>query len=130
MAQCKAAARKPTDTVVKAAIEKVKESMGGTLGKDNAINYRNDAGDEKEGQILCEALVSNFGALKAESKAVAEIASNWKVACAQADEDDSGTISYKEVLTIWDRIIVEMTRVHVEARQARDQPRAARALAG
>ena len=111
VAQCKAAARKPTDTVVKAAIENVKESMGGTLGKDNAINYRNDAGDEaKEGQILCEALVSNFGALKAESKAVAEIASNWKVACAQADEDDSGTISYKEVLTIWDRIIVEMTR--------------------
>ena len=33
-----------------------------------------------------------LGALRAESKAVAEIESNWKVACAQADEDGSGTM--------------------------------------
>ena len=111
VAQCKAAARKPSDQVVKRAIEAVKAGMGGTLGRGNAIDYTVEAGDEaREGQILLQALVANFGALKAESKAVREIEQNWKVACAQADEDQSGTIQFKEAVAIWDRIIIEMTR--------------------
>ena len=111
VSQCKAAARKPSDQVVKAAIASVRESMGGTLGADNAIDYTAEAGDEsREGMLLLKALVGNFGALKSESKAVAEIESNWKVACAQADADSSGTISLKEAIAIWDRIIIEMTR--------------------
>lgn len=111
VAQCKAAARKPSESVVQAAIEKVKLFMGGTLGRDNAIDYRADAGDEaREGQLLLQALVANFGALKQESKAVQQIEKNWKVACAQADEDESGTISFKEAVAIWDRLIIELTR--------------------
>ena len=132
VAQCKAAARKPSDQVVKKAIEAVKAGMGGTLGRDNAIDYTAEAGDEsREGQILLQvqlfvtrsfthvivslhsfthatlsltplqALVGNFGALKGESKAVREIEQNWKVACAQADDDSSGTISFKEAVAIW-----------------------------
>ena len=102
--------------MVQSAIERVKTGMGGTLdslqrGRDNAIDYRADAGDEaREGQLLVQALVANFGALKKESKAVQEIERNWKVACAQADEDQSGTISFKEAVAIWDRLILEMTR--------------------
>lgn len=111
VAQCKAAARRPSDQVVRAAVERVKADMGGTLGRDNAINYRADAGEEaQEGMLLLRALVANFGALRSESRAVEEIETNWKVACAQADEDNSGTISVKECVAIWDRMIIEMTR--------------------
>ena len=58
--------------------------MGGSLGANNAIDYTAEAGEEsREGQMLIEALVDNFGALRRESKAVAEIANNWQAACAQ-----------------------------------------------
>ena len=33
-----------------------------------------------------------------------------QAACAQADEDKSGTISIKEAVAIWDRLLIEMTR--------------------
>ena len=50
------------------AIEKVRQQMGGTLGKDNAIDYTAEAGAEaKEGQLLLEALVENIGVLSEES---------------------------------------------------------------
>ena len=80
--------------VVTAAVDSVREAMGGSLGADHAISYTNDAGEEaREGQLLCEALVKNFAALKGSSKATDAIYTNWKVACAQADGDKSGTIS-------------------------------------
>lgn len=111
VSQCKAVARQPSDRIVQAAVLAVKKGMGGTLGRDNAINYRADAGDEaREGELLLRALVANFGALKSESHAVREIETNWKLACAQADDDGSGTISVKEAVAIWDRIVIEVMR--------------------
>ena len=92
VSQCKAIARRPSKEVITNAVEHIKEAMGGTLGADGMISYTNAAGDEsREGQLLCEALVANFAALKSASKATAEIEANWKVACAQADADKSGT---------------------------------------
>jgi len=54
--------------------------------------------------------VANFGALQRESAAVEWISSHWREACAQADEDASGTISRQEAHAIWDRLLVDITR--------------------
>jgi len=111
VSQIKAIARKPSKAVVKDAIDKVRQQMGGTLGKDSAINYTQDAGEEaKEGQLLCAALLAHLGALEKQSRAAAAIAANWQVACFQADEDQSGTISVREAVAIWDRLLIEVTR--------------------
>ena len=92
------------------AFDRVRAEVG-SLGANNAIDYRADAGAEaREGQILCRALVNNFSAMKAVSKAVMYLEEHWKVACAQADEDQTGTISAKEAMSIWERVVIEMTR--------------------
>ena len=109
--QLKAIARRPSKQLVREAIDKVRAAMGGTLGKDAAISYTQEAGDEaREGQLLCAALMENIGALKTHSRAAAAVAANWQVACAQADEDGSGTITPKEAVAIWDRILLETMR--------------------
>jgi len=111
MSQCKAISRRPSMEVVKEAIEKVKAGMGGTLGPNSKIDYREDAGEQaKEGQMLLKALIENFAAVQGESRMVNWIASNWQAACAQADEDQNGTISIHEAVDIWDRVLIEMTR--------------------
>ena len=111
VAQLKAIARRPSKQLVREAIDKVRAAMGGTLGKDAAISYTQEAGDEaREGQLLCAALMENIGALKTHSRAAAAVAANWQVACAQADEDGSGTITPKEAVAIWDRILLETMR--------------------
>ena len=49
--------------LVKRAMGKVKEAMGGTLGNNNTIDYLAAAGEEaKEGQLLCKFLVANCNA--------------------------------------------------------------------
>jgi hypothetical protein len=111
LAQCKAAAHKPSNAVVKAAFEKVHKAMGGSLGENAKIDYTAESGEEaREGQLLCAALLDHFSALKGSSRALSSIEENWRVACAQADEDSSGTISKKEATAIWDRILIEAAR--------------------
>lgn len=111
--QCKAAAKRSSQAVVKAAIEKVRAGMGGTLGSDNAIDYTMESGEEsREGELLCQALLAQFGALRSEARALRWMESHWREACAEADEDGSGTISAKEATLIWDRMLVAVTRTY------------------
>ena len=85
--------------------------MGGTLGRDGKINYRADAGDEAREQLLCEALVSNLGALADESRLVAKhMIEQWRDAGAKADEDQSGTIDEDEAAEIWQRVLGACTK--------------------
>ena len=93
------------EEVVEEAIAKVRDAMGGTLGADGMISYTVSAGDEsKEGRLLCEALLSNFGALTDTSPAAHWMSSHWREVCEEADADKSGTISSAEAIDIWDRV--------------------------
>ena len=79
----------------------------------NAIDYTAEAGDEqREGQLLLEALVANFGALRLESRAVAEIERNWK-GCPRRHRQERHHLAQGGNPAIWDRPILEMTRTFI-----------------
>lgn len=89
--------------IIDPAIEKVKEAMGGSLGADGMVSYTK--GDEsREGQLLCDTLIGNFGALAAESPALRWMSTHWRDVCKAADKDHSGTISEDEAMEIWDKV--------------------------
>ena len=85
--------------------------MGGHLGADGKINYLAEAGDEaREGQLLCEALVSNLGALWDESRSLLYMMERWQETCREADEDASGTISVAEAVILWTKVLRTFTQ--------------------
>lgn len=74
--------------------------MGGTLGDDNMISYGSEKGDEsREGKLLCEELIGQFGTLSSESPALRWMSAHWQQVCIEADKDKSGTISVDECAT-------------------------------
>ena len=82
-----------TESVIDAAIAKVRAAMGGTLGADGMISYTVAAGDEsREGRLLCDALIANFGSLASESPAAHWMSKHWREVCEEADKDKSGTL--------------------------------------
>lgn len=105
--QCTRLAGFDEEDVVDEAIEEVKAQMGGSLGANGHIDYRETAGDEaKEGQLLVEALMTNVGALWDESRSLRYMKQHWRQICKEVDTDESGTISEDEVAEIWDRVLV------------------------
>jgi biotin carboxyl carrier protein len=105
LSEAKKIATADTEETVDAAIEQVKAAMGGSLGSDGMISYLFSAGDEaKEGQLLCEALIGNFGTLATASPGARWMSSHWREACEEADTDKSGTISNDEAVLLWDRV--------------------------
>ena len=103
--EAKRLAAEDSESIVLAAIAKVREAMGGTLGADGMISYTIAAGDEsREGRLLCEALLAKFGTLASFGPAAAWMATSWREVCEEADADKSGTISEEEAAQIWENV--------------------------
>ena len=117
--QCVSLQAAEATELVAEAFKEVAEEMGGTLGVDGKINYLASAGSEaREGQLLCEALVSNLGALWDESRSVLFMMRSWQQTCTEADADKSGTISEEEAATIWASVLTSFTQFVQEKLQA------------
>jgi hypothetical protein len=81
--QCMRLANEDATEVVNEAIEDVNRELGGkNLGSNGQIDYKDSAGEEaREGQLLCEALVSNLGSLWDESRSVNYMVDKWRLTC-------------------------------------------------
>ena len=110
LSQCKALVSADSEQIVRKAFEHVHAEHKGSLHRQGSIQYRVEAGaDGFEGQLLCAALIGNFGALKNDSKKVQWMESHWREVCAEADVDGSGGISEVEAVAVWDSVLLAIT---------------------
>ena len=109
--QCVSLRTADASELVAEAFAEVKEEMGGSLGPKDTINFLASAGEEaRAGQLLCEALVSNLGALWDESRSVLYMMRAWRETCEAADADKSGTISEEEAVQMWESVLASFTQ--------------------
>jgi hypothetical protein len=112
--QCMRLAASDLDETVAESIEEVRAELGG-FGADGKINYRADAGSEaREGELLCEALIANLGALWDESRSLRFMTEQWQEVCREADADSSGTIDAAEAALIWQKALGIYTKMVAE----------------